>query len=234
MEISEEEKQLKFENTYYCPLWYEIMAEPVTTPCLHSFWYLCFWDRLLKNGFWWPIWRVSFEELYIPEIDKNLQTEVAKIHPEEFEQTWDQLKFLGCWKGDITSFKFFYGNHHRILTKEEEEEDSKNSHEWSMYVECSKARLIKQFISKVEFKLHPTFNPWRIIVDNPPYKIRRWGSSIFEVKVIIYWKSWLNREPTECSHMLNFSGNGKRSAFIINVNKDDFNYAIGSLNKISI
>ena len=225
MEITEEEKQKELNKSWYCPIWFELMAEPVTTPCQHSFWFIWFCDKLEKNSFTWPTCRASFEELYVPDVDKELQSEIAKQKPEEFKQISDQLKLLGCWKGDLMSFKFFYGNYHRYLTTEEVEEESKISHEWSMYVECSRARLTKKFISNVEFKLHPTFSPSRVIVGKAPFQIRRWGSSIFEVKITIHWSSWLNRDPSQYSHMLNFEGNGKRNGFIVNVNKDDYNNA---------
>ena len=120
-----------------------------TTPCQHSFWFIWFCDKLEKNSFTWPICRASFEELYVPDGDKELQSEIAKQKPEEFELMSDQLKLLGCWKGDLMSFKFFYENYYWYLTEEVVKEESKNSHEWNIFVGCSRARFINKFFKKL-------------------------------------------------------------------------------------
>ena len=144
MEIAEEEKQKEFDKSWYCSIWFELMAEPATTPCQHSFWFIWFCDKLEKNSFTWPICRASFEELYVPDVDKELQSEIAKQKPEEFELMSDQLKLLGCWKGDLMSFKFFYENYYWYLTEEVVKEEIKNSHEWNMFVGFLRAKLTKK------------------------------------------------------------------------------------------
>ena len=45
IEITEEEKQKELNKSWYCPMWFELMAEPVTTPCQHSFWFIWFCDK---------------------------------------------------------------------------------------------------------------------------------------------------------------------------------------------
>ena len=74
----------------------------------------------------------------------------------------------------------------------------------------------------MEFKLHPTFNPSKVTVNKAPLQIKRWGWGIFEIKIIIFWKKWMEKEPTTYNHMLSFEANGKRSAFLIDVNKIDY------------
>ena len=182
-------------------------------------------DRGCFGSFACPMWRAAFEELYIPDIDKELQQKIAELNPKEFEETWEMLKKNGLWRGDLTSFKFFFGNHHRMLSKEETGDDGYNTHEWAAYVEWGKDSLTKKFISKVEFKLHPTFNPPKVTVNKVPLQIKRWGWGVFEIKIIIHWKKWMNKEPTQYTHMLSFDGDGKRNAFLVDVNKNDLDDA---------
>eukprot|EP00345_Euplotes_harpa_P010569 CAMPEP_0168349930 /NCGR_PEP_ID=MMETSP0213-20121227/20773_1 /TAXON_ID=151035 /ORGANISM="Euplotes harpa, Strain FSP1.4" /LENGTH=134 /DNA_ID=CAMNT_0008360093 /DNA_START=156 /DNA_END=556 /DNA_ORIENTATION=+ len=129
--------------------------------------------------------RTSFEELYIPDINLELQEEIKTNSPEEFKEMNEHLKKEGLWRGNLKSFKFFFGNHHRNLSVEEAGEDAHNTHEWAAFVDCSSKSEIKKFISKVEFKLHPTFHPL------PPFMIKRWGWGVFEIKIVIHWKKWL-------------------------------------------
>lgn len=122
----------------------------------------------------------------------------------------------------MQSFKFFFGNLHRNLTVAEAGEDAYNTHEWTAFVECSDQEITKKFISKVEFKLHPTFNPPKVTVTKLPLRIKRWGWGVFEIKFVIHWKKWLKREPTKYTHMLSFDGEGKRNAFLVDVVKDEY------------
>ena len=198
------------------------MAEPVTTPCGHKFCYICVSQTLERNNFACPMCRAPFNEEYIPDVDKELQAKIAQSKPEEYKLASQQLIDSGLWRGNLQSFKFFFGNKHRNLTVEEAGEDAHNTHEWVGFVECADPELTKTFISKVEFKLHPTFHPPKVTVTKVPLQIRRWGWGIFEIKIIIHWKKWMKREPTKYTHMLSFDGDGKRNAFLVDVNKEDF------------
>jgi transcription initiation factor IIF auxiliary subunit len=166
--------------------------------------------------------RAPFAEDYIPDIDKEFQEFVANSKPEEFKSASNVLKENGMWRGNLQSIKFFFGNKHRHLSVQEAGEDAHNTHEWTGFVECANPDLTKKFISKVEFKLHPTFHPPKVTVTKLPLEIKRWGWGVFEIKIIIHWKKWVKRDPTKYTHMLSFDGEGKRNAFLIDIQKEDF------------
>jgi len=62
-----------------------------------------------------------------------------------------------------------------------------------------------QFIEKIEFILHPTFIPSRIVVKRPPFELQRTGWGTFEVGVKIHFIPSLNMDPVEESHVLSFN-----------------------------
>jgi len=54
----------------------------------------------------------------------------------------------------------------------------------------------EEFVSKVEFKLHPTFNPPQITIYEPPFKIDRkcWGF-LPAMKIFVYFREEFKRPP---------------------------------------
>ena len=116
---------------------------------------------------------------------------------------------------------FYYGNDHRLIS-EEDAGESYNTHEWKAFIECSNKEITKNFISKVDFKLHPTFNPSKVTVNQLPLSITRWGWGVFEIKIVVHWKKWMNKKPTTLPHMLSFDEDGEKNTFLIDVNKQDY------------
>ena len=163
--------------------------------------------------------RHPFEEDYIPDVDLNFQEKVVENRPEEFKSASEALQENGLWRGNLKSVKFFFGNKHRLMSSAEID-GGHNSHEWTGFVECSVPELTKKFIREVEFKLHPTFNPPKVRVNKMPLQIKRIGWGVFEIKIIIHWKKWMGRPKTQYAHMLSFDGDGKRNAFLVDVNKE--------------
>ena len=213
------------DDTFDCPVCFGVMAEPVVTPCQHRFCYICISQTLERNNFACPMCRAPFEEQYIPDIDQQFQEKVAAGRPDEFEKASQALKENGLWRGNLQSIKFFFGNKHRLLSDEETGEENSNTHEWTGFVECADPSLSKKFIASVEYKLHPTFKPSKVKVTKTPLEIKRWGWGVFEIKIIINWKKWMNREPVKYTHMLSFDGDGKRNAFLVDVPKEDYQKA---------
>uniref|UniRef100_A0A7S3NSW9 YEATS domain-containing protein n=1 Tax=Euplotes crassus TaxID=5936 RepID=A0A7S3NSW9_EUPCR len=167
--------------------------------------------------------REGFEEGYIPDIDKEFQKEVRDKMPEEFKETTAFLKENNLFRGNLKSIKFFFGNKHKEIQATAYME---NDHEWIAFVEFVNPEYTKRFVSKVEFKLHPTFQPSKVTVDRMPFQIKRIGWGIFEIKITITWRHWMKKEPTKYTHMLSFDGDGKRNAFIVDVPKDMYDNAM--------
>mmetsp|Transcript_9508 Transcript_9508/g.8373 ORF Transcript_9508/g.8373 Transcript_9508/m.8373 type:complete len:201 (+) Transcript_9508:107-709(+) len=199
------------------------MAEPVTTPCNHKFCYICISQTLERNNFACPMCREEFKDDYIPDVDLDFQQKVKENSTEEFEEAAALLKENGLWRGNLTSIKFFFGNKHKTIPATGYEE---NNHEWAAFVEFTDPELTKRFVSKVEFKLHPTFHPPKVTVNKMPFQIKRIGWGSFEIKFTITWRQWMKKEPTKYTHMLNFEGDGQRHAFIVDVKKEMYEKAI--------
>lgn len=82
-------------------------------------------------------------------------------------------------------------------------------------------------IEKVEYKLHPTFNPPAVTVTNAPFIVKRIGWGYFEVKMIITWKNWTGLLPKEkkISHELCFNGDGKTCGFVMELDAEKFDFS---------
>jgi hypothetical protein len=59
-------------------------------------------------------------------------------------------------------------------------------------------------IKKVTFKLHPTFNPSNVYVQQAPYEIVRYGWGAFNITLQIEFQESLDMPDIELDHFLNF------------------------------
>ncbi|CAI2376868.1 unnamed protein product [Moneuplotes crassus] len=222
MEIDKEQIQSN-EDNYNCPVCFTVMAEPVATPCDHHFCYICIAQTLERNNFACPMCREGFAEDYIPDIDKDLQKEVSEKMPEEFAQVTQLLKENNLYRGSLKSIKFFFGNRHKEVPEAGYDEVG---HEWICFVESADPEVTNKFITKIEFKLHPTFHPSKVVVNKLPFQITRIGWGEFEVKIIITWRAWMKKKQTRYNHMLSFEGDGEKKAFIVDIPIDKYEKAM--------
>jgi len=76
-------------------------------------------------------------------------------------------------------------------------------------------------IKRVTFRLHPTFIPTRVIVDNPPFQLRRIGWGVFNIGIIIEFHNNLDLPKLELDHLLCLSRDLKKDVkyILIDVNK---------------
>ncbi|XP_046743507.1 YEATS domain-containing protein 2 [Diprion similis] len=77
------------------------------------------------------------------------------------------------------------------------------SHKWMMYVRGSKeAPDITDFVSKVRFFLHPSYQPNDVVqVTSPPFHLSRRGWGEFPLRVQLHFKNPLNK-PMDVIHYL--------------------------------
>ncbi|XP_046423590.1 YEATS domain-containing protein 2 [Neodiprion fabricii] len=77
------------------------------------------------------------------------------------------------------------------------------SHKWMMYVRGSKeAPDITDFVSKVRFFLHPSYQPNDVVqVTSPPFHLSRRGWGEFPLRVQLHFKNALNK-PMDVIHYL--------------------------------
>ncbi|XP_024945386.1 uncharacterized protein LOC107272294 isoform X2 [Cephus cinctus] len=77
------------------------------------------------------------------------------------------------------------------------------SHKWTMYVRGSKEDAdISNFVSKVRFFLHPSYQPNDVVeVTSPPFHLSRRGWGEFPLRVQLHFKNVLNK-PMDIIHYL--------------------------------
>lgn len=73
-----------------------------------------------------------------------------------------------------------------------------------------KQRDLNQIISRVVYKLHPTFHPDTYHREEEPYELSMLGWGTFRVKITIELKKQLELPPLELEHDLSFAGHGKQ------------------------
>eukprot|EP00997_Jenningsia_sp_PLL12_P005227 NODE_2089_length_989_cov_213.224468_g1709_i0.p1 GENE.NODE_2089_length_989_cov_213.224468_g1709_i0~~NODE_2089_length_989_cov_213.224468_g1709_i0.p1 ORF type:complete len:193 (+),score=44.22 NODE_2089_length_989_cov_213.224468_g1709_i0:341-919(+) len=75
-----------------------------------------------------------------------------------------------------------------------------NHHQWTVYVRAEDPQR-QSLITRVNFRLHPTFTPQEVMVDHPPFQVTRMGWGTFTVGIDVY----LRNQVVSFEHELNFS-----------------------------
>jgi len=83
---------------------------------------------------------------------------------------------------------------------------AKSTHKWKMYVRSADA---EKDIEKVEFQIHPTFQPNKIMVSAAPFEVERTGWGTFTVVVKVYFQPALNKPMCQFNHDLVFEEKGE-------------------------
>jgi len=113
--------------------------------------------------------------------------------------------------------KISIGNEHSDIPEDQAQPSislpgTKLQHKWKMYVRGSE---IEQLVEKVEFGLHPSFQPSKVTVSSAPFEVERTGWGFFVVRVTIFYKSHLNKAPSEFEHELCFEKDDTNMEFEI-------------------
>jgi len=82
---------------------------------------------------------------------------------------------------------------------------AKLNNKWKMYV---RGDDVDSFIEKIEFVLHPSFQPSNVTVSAAPWELERVGWGFFIVHVTIHFKPDLNKLPCVFDHELFFDKGG--------------------------
>ncbi|KAF2171284.1 hypothetical protein M409DRAFT_50748 [Zasmidium cellare ATCC 36951] len=93
--------------------------------------------------------------------------------------------------GGIQTLTVYVGNRHKMV----ESEDA-NQHEWAFFVKPSRTDIVEE----VQFLLHPTFRPNRVIRQRAPYEIRRLGWGVFTLVAYVILKagySWVSDDAQD-------------------------------------
>jgi hypothetical protein len=57
-----------------------------------------------------PLCRATFDKLFIPAIDKDLQEKISGMFEQEYEEAKSDLVKAGEWRGNKIPMRFAFGN----------------------------------------------------------------------------------------------------------------------------
>lgn len=192
----------------------EIIVEPVTTKCGHCFCYICI-SQSLEHSNACPICRTKVEDNFDLQVDKKLAKAIEKANPIGFKRKKKELKENNSLECQTHVVRFKYGNTHRKVTKPVKCKLTGylKKHKWSIYVksldsQMSERKCIDHVVVKLDKK---SFGKDEVVLKRAPFKFTSTGWGCFEVPIIIFWKSWVCKEPTIVRHMLSFDDKGRNS-----------------------
>ena len=198
-------------DDYTCPICLNLLYKPIITPCKHAFCHECFVDYrdLVDKKNTCPLCRGDIKESFKIEVDKEYDLKIQKLFPEE---TLLKKKQLELKENQHIKITIAYGNTHKLLEEPRtlrHNSEYQNKHEWSVFVRCPTEEDDRKYISKVEFELHPTFSDRIITVKRLPFSLKRVGWGFFNIPIKIFFnRKFVDSNPIELNHLLNFSGCG--------------------------
>ena len=217
-------------DDYECPVCLELCAQPVLTPCKHMMCIGC-QKKIAQAGVPCPMCRAHFDKLFVPQVDQDLQREIAEAMGAQFEERKQELEAAGEWLANKRLVKFTFGNTHEEVKNPAPARSDKtktNTHRWCMFASLAQgADETGKFIKSVTYHLHPTFRPAVIKVTKAPFLLSRLGWGYFDVKMVVEFQPETGLGTREIVHELSFDENGKSRSFLLEVsaNVDDHSLA---------
>lgn len=92
-----------------------------------------------------------------------------------------------------------YGNVAKYFGKKREEDG--HTHQWTVYVKPYKNEDWSNYVKKVHFKLHDSYDTSNRIVTKPPYEVTETGWGEFEIGIKIHFVD-PNEKPVTIYHIL--------------------------------
>lgn len=168
--------------------------------------------------------RSHFDKLFIPEVDTQLQQQIASEMGSQFEERKAELEAAGEWLGNVRLVKFSFGNTHEEVKNPKPAKsggpNTKNSHRWCMFVSLQNPEETARYIKSVTYHLHPTFKPNKIKVTEPPFLLSRVGWGWFEVEMDLEFQESTGLGTKRLCHMLCFENKGKTQSVLLELSDD--------------
>ncbi|KAJ4513139.1 hypothetical protein HRR83_005498 [Exophiala dermatitidis] len=162
-------------------------------------------------------------------LDPDRQSALEGLYPVSYSarETESKLEEEDDFGSSIETLTVYIGNEHSLVRTEGE---SNNRHHWKFFVRPSRTDLIEE----VQIFLHPTFRNPRVIVQYPPYEIRRLGWGYFTIFANVILKagySWLSPDAEDAPDggrngklplewTLDFNGRGSQGRLRLKVRKE--------------
>ncbi|KAL7745960.1 hypothetical protein RI367_008549 [Sorochytrium milnesiophthora] len=215
------------DDSLSCPVCQQVLYQPLTTPCNHSFCGVC----MTKWYFNSPHMRFTpLEEQACPaeraqtskpcglcrrsvawqdlRLDAALHERAEQTFPQESARRRAEIEELARFQ--VKTASLYIGNTHtyvfeHMLTRKP------NVHLWTFFVHMEDAEEEQRLIDRVVVNLHPTFDPRSVTLTQPPFEVRRLGWGYFLINVQIFWKAEFAAQtsnPSEYQWQLDFHGEG--------------------------
>lgn len=173
-----------------------------------------------------PMCRAHFDKLFVPQIDTELQDQIAAEMGTQFEERKAALQAEGEWLGNMKLVKFAFGNTHEDVVNPKPSRTGgsgqKNSHRWCMFMSLNNSpEETNKFIKSVTYNLHPTFKPSKIKLTEAPFLLSRVGWGWFDVEMDIEFQPNTGLPKHHLTHELCFEGDGKTQSILLEVDGDN-------------
>jgi len=121
---------------------------------------------------------------------------------------WRKLALTRCVTTSVT-----IGNTHSWLN---DSKQGQNQHSWEMFINQSPQNVIHQ----VCYQLHQTFHPNKIVIDQPPFTLRRLGWGTFSIACQISFKPEYRKKELLLRHNLSFNSERTQQSYIFDFRRD--------------
>lgn len=81
----------------------------------------------------------------------------------------------------------------------EKDETTGHTHKWKVYLRGARGEDISVYISRVLFKLHPTYDPPVRLVKTPPFEVEETGWGEFDIDIKVFFRD-PKEKPVEFHH----------------------------------
>lgn len=198
-----------------CPLCLDLLHDPISTACSHTYCRACI-RRVLATGHGsCPLCRREIRNFDPASAiqDASVMDRIAAAIPEEqvtrrAREAFDRLEFV-------------IGNLYEEVPGRPARSNStlRNTNKWTMYVTlCGDAsQHTSKLIEKIVYSLHPTFKPSSVTAYGPTFSISRLGWGTFPVECEIHWNPSLRVPPTIIDHWLEFEAGGARTSGSVDI-----------------
>lgn len=129
----------------------------------------------------------------------DMATRLATQYPHTWKERSIEEADSFNEQGSIQTLTVYVGNRHQLVPAEKG-----NCHDWTFFCRPSRTDIIEE----VQFALHPTFRPDRIIRQRPPYEIRRRGWGNFTVTAYVILKAGYTWVPPDAEPSPDGAENG--------------------------
>jgi hypothetical protein len=234
-----------------CPICHLLLYKPVTTRCNHTMCEFCLnmWADVSVTT---QMTAVGLDddtpEILLPnEIEsscpmcrtsstarpnKDRERELKHRYPNTYSgrQAEAQNDDAEGDRESVETMTLYIGNTHRMIRVETDDEEAHNRHEWKFFVRPSRTDLIEE----VQVFLHPTFRNPRLLLQYPPYEVRRLGWGYFTIDANVVLKAgyhWLSSDAEDSPDgaengslpfewLLDFDGGGSQKRCRLKVRRE--------------